>query len=111
MSEASSAKRTVLEEISIKNLGAIDSALVELRPGLNVITGETGAGKTMVITALSMVLGGKTDVDLIRKGKDRLSVSGRFALSNPIEPNLKTYLDSQEIVIEDNELLMTRTVS
>lgn len=111
MSEASTSKRTILEEISIKNLGVIDSAVVELKPGLNVITGETGAGKTMVITALSMVLGGKTDTDLIRKGKDRLSVSGRFLLPDKVEPNLEEFMDSQEILIEENALLMTRHVS
>lgn len=111
MSEASLSKRTILEEISIKNLGVIDSASVELKPGLNVITGETGAGKTMVITALSMVLGGKTDTDLIRKGKDRLSVSGRFLLPDKLEPDLREFIASQEISIEESAILMTRHVS
>ena len=111
MSEASPSKRTILEEISIKNLGVIDTAIVELKPGLNVITGETGAGKTMVLTALALVLGGKTDTDLIRKGRDRLSVSGRFALTHPIEPSLKEFLDSHEIAVEESAVLLTRHLS
>ena len=61
--------RSQLEEINIRGLGVIDKALVEFSPGLNVITGETGAGKTMVLTALTLVLGGKTDSDLIRKDR------------------------------------------
>lgn len=111
VSEASLAKRTSLEEISIKNLGVIDTAVVELKPGLNVITGETGAGKTMVITALSLVLGGKTDSDLVRKGSDRLSVTGRFELSDPIDSALGSFLAEQDLTIEDGEILMSRTVS
>jgi len=50
-----------LEELSIRNLGVIESAHIPLSPGLNVLTGETGAGKTMVLTALSLILGGKGD--------------------------------------------------
>ena len=69
-----------LEEITIRNLGVIESASIELQPGLNVLTGETGAGKTMVLTALSLILGGKSDVEKVRTGSGRMVVSGRFAL-------------------------------
>ena len=50
--------RSYLEEISIRNLGIIDQSELELGSGLNVLTGETGAGKTMILTALALVLGG-----------------------------------------------------
>jgi DNA repair protein RecN (Recombination protein N) len=92
-------------------LGVIENATVEFKPGLNVITGETGAGKTMVLTALSLVLGGKTDSDLIRKASERLVVSGRFALSDPIQPSLKNLIEDNEIEPEEGELLLTRTLN
>jgi DNA repair protein RecN (Recombination protein N) len=60
-------ERSYLEEISIRNLGIIDQSELELGPGLNVLTGETGAGKTMILTALSLVLGGKSDSALVRQ--------------------------------------------
>lgn len=111
VSETHHLKRTRLEEVSIRGLGVIENATVEFKPGLNVITGETGAGKTMVLTALSLVLGGKTDSDLIRKGSERLVVSGRFALSDPIQPSLKSLIENNEIEPEEDELLLTRTLN
>lgn len=111
MSEATKASRTRLEEISIKGLGVIDSATIEFTPGLNVITGETGAGKTMVITALSLVLGGKADSDLIRKGSERLVSSGRFALPSKLPISLRELIEEHELGLQEAEILMTRTVN
>jgi DNA repair protein RecN (Recombination protein N) len=70
----------MLEEIRIRSLGVIDDAVLELSPGLNVLTGETGAGKTMIITALNLVLGGKADSALVRTGAERAAVSARIRL-------------------------------
>ena len=75
-------ERSFLEEISIRNLGVIEQSELELGPGLNVLTGETGAGKTMILTALSLVLGGKSDSALVRHGADRLSASATFAIAS-----------------------------
>ena len=111
MSEATNKSRSRLEEISIRSLGVIDSATIEFSPGLNVITGETGAGKTMVITALSLVLGGKADSDLIRRGSDRLSASGRFTLPKALPSALEKIIEEQELEIEESEILLTRTVN
>lgn len=111
MSEATHKGRTRLEEISIRGLGVIDSATIEFTPGLNVITGETGAGKTMVITALSLVLGGKADSDLIRRGSDRLVASGRFSLPKKLPDSISALIEEQELDIEDSEILMSRTVN
>ena len=71
----------MLEEIAIRELGVIDDAVLELGPGLTVLTGETGAGKTMVMTALGLLLGGKADSGLIRAGAPRLSVEGRVRVA------------------------------
>jgi len=67
-----------LEEISIRSLGVIESSNIEFKPGLTVLTGETGAGKTMVLTALGLVLGNKSDSDLVRQGQERAIVTGKF---------------------------------
>jgi DNA repair protein RecN (Recombination protein N) len=66
----------VIEEIRISSLGVIDSSVLELGPGLTVITGETGAGKTMVVTALGLLLGGRADSGAVRTGARQARVEG-----------------------------------
>ena len=66
----------MIEEIRISSLGVIDSSTLELGPGLTVITGETGAGKTMVVTALGLLLGGRADTGAVRKGATQARVEG-----------------------------------
>jgi DNA repair protein RecN (Recombination protein N) len=70
----------VLEELNISGLGVIDQALLELTPGLNVLSGETGAGKTMVAVALGLALGARASSGLIRSGSKELAVEARFRL-------------------------------
>lgn len=70
----------MLEEIRIRSLGVIEDAVLELSDGLNVLTGETGAGKTMIITALNLVLGGKADSALVRAGAERAAVAARIQM-------------------------------
>jgi DNA repair protein RecN (Recombination protein N) len=98
---------TKLEEISIRSLGVIESSNIEFNDGLTVLTGETGAGKTMVLTALGLVLGNKSDSDLVRIGADRATVTGRFAVNNEIA-NLIAENGGQ---VEDGSAVITRTVS
>ena len=64
--------------LTLRGLGVIDEAEIELGPGLTVITGETGAGKTMVISGLGLLLGGRTDPAMVRHGYDAAVVEGRF---------------------------------
>ena len=68
----------MIEEIHIRDLGIITDARLPLQPGLSVLTGETGAGKTMVVTALGMLLGARSDA---ARGKERLSGSHRAPTS------------------------------
>lgn len=96
-----------LLSIQIKNLGVIESATINLVDGLNVLTGETGAGKTMVLTALSLILGGKVDTRLIRNGRDRLLVAAEFEVNNSITQ----IIEELGGIVEDNILLITRTVT
>jgi DNA repair protein RecN (Recombination protein N) len=72
---------TVLDELRIRGLGVIDEAVLPLGPGLTVVTGETGAGKTMVVTGLLLLFGGRADTARIRAGTDQASVDGRLELA------------------------------
>ncbi len=70
----------MLEEIRIRGLGVIDDAQLELGPGLTVVTGETGAGKTMVLTGLNLLMGGRADGGAVRTGTSRALVEGRVTI-------------------------------
>ena len=98
-------ERTFLEEITIRSIGVIDHSTLEISKGLTVLSGETGAGKTMILTALNLILGGKSDSSLIRKGSERLVASGKFAVPKESE-NL-----FEDLVVEDGQLIITRTVN
>ena len=99
--------RTFLEEINIKNIGVITQANVEFDKGLTVLTGETGAGKTMVLTALNLVLGGKSDSSLVRSGEERLTASALFSI-----PKEKVVLlETKGTEIEDGLLSISRSIT
>ena len=111
MANSKKSGRSRLNELTIRNLGVIEEAAIEFAPGLNVLTGETGAGKTMVVTALSLIAGGKTDSDLIRLGCERLSVAGTFSLPERPTTNLEGLLSEHDPEIEDNSIILTRTIN
>ena len=111
MANSKKSGRSRLNEPTIRNLGVIEEAAIEFAPGLNVLTGETGAGKTMVVTALSLIAGGKTDSDLIRLGCERLSVAGTFSLPERPTTNLEGLLSEHDPEIEDNSIILTRTIN
>jgi len=73
----------VLSELRIQGLGVIEDATLELHPGLTAVTGETGAGKTMVITGLHLLGGGRADSSRVRRGASRAVVEGRYVLPDP----------------------------
>lgn len=100
-------ERSELEEISIRGLGVIEEANLELGPGFTVLTGETGAGKTMVLTALTLVLGGKADSSLVRKGRDRLVATATFK----IQPMIEEIAVEKGAVAEGGELILTRSLN
>jgi len=103
--------RSHLQEITIRGLGVIDTAQVEFKPGLNVITGETGAGKTMLLTALNLILGGKADSDLVRSGQERLTTAGSFLLPNPLPIEIKELLENNDVITEEGAVLLNRNVA
>ncbi len=100
-------ERSYLEEIAIRNLGAIEQSHLELGRGLNVLTGETGAGKTMILTALNLVLGGKSDSSLVRHGADRLMATAHFSLPK----SEQSPFEDVGAEVEDGSIIISRTVS
>ncbi|WP_436736279.1 DNA repair protein RecN [Streptomyces sp. BBFR102] len=100
---------SVLEEMRIRSLGVIDDAVVELSPGFTAVTGETGAGKTMVVTSLGLLLGGRADAALVRIGAKSAVVEGRLAL--PPDAPVLTRAGEAGAELDDGALLISRTVS
>lgn len=97
----------MIEEILIRDLGVISEAKLEFGPGLTVLTGETGAGKTMVLNALGLLLGERSDSSAVRKGQSAAFVEGRWLLANE---SLKR-IQELEIDLDDPELILARSVS
>ena len=98
----------MLSTLHIENIAVIDRADVPFQPGLNVLTGETGAGKSIVIDSIGMLLGARTDRTLLRRGKSRARVTGLFTeLSETVQKGLADI----GIETEDGELLLERTLT
>ena len=96
----------MLLELKIKNFVIIDETTVEFRNGLNIMTGETGAGKSIVIGALSGVLGEKMSTDSIRAGYERATLEGHFDISQLSQ--VKEMLAELEIDYDDDVLIIRR---
>ncbi|WP_307037540.1 DNA repair protein RecN [Streptomyces canus] len=93
----------------IRSLGVIDDAVVELSPGFTAVTGETGAGKTMVVTSLGLLLGGRADPALVRIGADKAVVEGRISV--PAGSSVVVRAEEAGAELDDGALLISRTVS
>ncbi|GAA3100728.1 DNA repair protein RecN [Streptosporangium carneum] len=101
--------RPRVEEVRIQGLGVIDEAVLVLSPGFTVLTGETGAGKTMVVTGLGLLFGGRADPARVRPGSDRATVEGTLV----VDPAGRVAQQVQDVggEVEDGELIISRTVS
>ncbi|HZR52571.1 MAG TPA: DNA repair protein RecN [Streptosporangiaceae bacterium] len=99
----------MLEEVRISSLGVIDDAVLELSSGFTALTGETGAGKTMVVTALGLLFGGKADPARVRPGAERASVEGRLV----VPPAVARQVEEAGGDLDDDgsSLVLSRTVS
>ena len=103
----------MISEISVENVALIEAATLELSPGLNAVTGETGAGKTLLATALQLLLGGRARSEAVRAGASRATVEGTFYL--PDETRSAALSDSlgdlaEEVDAEDG-LVLRRTLT
>ena len=100
----------VIEELRIRGLGVIDDAVLELGPGLTVVTGETGAGKTMVVTALGLLLGGRADAGAVRAGAARAAVEGRVVVDRH-GPVARRAEEAGAELDDDGALIVARSVT
>ncbi|MBA3636945.1 MAG: DNA repair protein RecN [Actinomycetota bacterium] len=103
----------VLTELSVENVALIEEATLGLSPGLNVITGETGAGKTLLATALQMLLGGRARSETVRSGASRATVEGTFVLPEETGSRILTEAlgDLAEEVEGEDGLILRRTLT
>jgi DNA repair protein RecN (Recombination protein N) len=99
----------VFTQMRIRGVGVIDDAVLELSPGLNVVTGETGAGKTMVVSGLGLLLGERADSGLVRTGRESASVEGVLELAST-HPALAR-ADEAGAEHDDGELVVARTLT
>ena len=99
----------MLEEVRISSLGVIDEAVLELSSGFTALTGETGAGKTMVVTALGLLFGGKADPARVRPGAGRASVEGRLLVPERIAREVEDA--GGDLDDDGSALVLSRTVS
>src|SRR5258708_36053049 len=100
----------MLVEIRIENFAIIDQLEVRFAPGFNVITGETGAGKSIIIDAVEQLLGGRADADLIRAGAERAIIEGMFTVPPYLRAEVKAMLTSEAIEEGErpDEVILTR---
>jgi DNA repair protein RecN (Recombination protein N) len=103
----------VLTDISVENVALIEEATLELSPGLNAITGETGAGKTLLATALQLLLGGRARSETVRAGARRATVEGTFVVPDQTRSSIleEALGDLSEEVEDDDALVLRRTLS
>lgn len=99
----------MLVQLSIRNIALIDRLDVQFAPGLNVLTGETGAGKSIVVGSLDLVLGGRADKDRIAGGADRGQVEALFDVSEM--PRVKALLAEMSLEIEEDMLPIMREIN
>src|ERR1700692_4161907 len=98
----------MLLELTIENYAVVDRLRVRFHTGLNLLTGETGSGKSIVVDALGLLLGGRASPEMVRTGATRARVSGIFEVAET--PALAKLLEDAGIEMEDRELLVEREI-
>src|SRR4029453_16195733 len=99
----------MLRELAVQNLALIEDVRVELAPGFCAWTGETGAGKSLLLGAVGLLLGDRGSVDLLRTGAEELRVTGRFEMDTPgVRTEIERILDT---TFEDGEVILSRRLT
>jgi DNA repair protein RecN (Recombination protein N) len=99
----------MLEELSIRNYALIDNLSISFENGLNILTGETGAGKSIIVGSLSFLLGSKADADLIRTGSDEASVSALIKIGEN-NRDVFDWLAGRDIAVDDGTIVVRRNI-
>src|SRR5690606_22082732 len=95
----------MLSELFIRNFAIIDELRLQLHPGFNVLTGETGAGKSIILDAVTLVLGGRADTTAIRAGSDEAFVEAAFRLDSALQEELAPILEAEGLDEEGAEYI------
>ncbi len=98
----------MLINLSVKNFAIIEDVNISFKNGLTVLTGETGAGKSLIIDSISLLLGERANSEMIRNGEEKATITGLFYFNNK---RLSAYLDSLDIEHIDNKIEVNRTIS
>jgi len=102
-------ENSMLELLRIKNFALIDDLEARFKPGLNVMTGETGAGKSIIVAALNLVLGTRASSEAVRTGASEARIEALFDITN--RPRIAGLLEELGFEANDNELVLARTIS
>ncbi|MGH9612479.1 MAG: DNA repair protein RecN [Bryobacteraceae bacterium] len=98
----------MLVELLVENYAVVERARLRFHRGLNLLTGETGSGKSIVVDSLALLFGGRSSADLVRSGADRTRITGIFEL--PADAGLQALIDGAGVEAEDGELLIAREI-
>src|SRR5579862_7291870 len=98
----------MLQELTVENYAVVDRIRVRFYPGLNLLTGETGSGKSIVVDAFGLLLGGRASAEMVRSGEARARVAGIFDVKD--RADVRALLDPAGFAIEDSELLIEREI-
>lgn len=102
-------QQNMLAELSVENFAVVEQQRIRFHEGLNLLTGETGSGKSIVVDAVGLLLGGRASSEIVRTGADRARVMGIFTL--PASAALRQKLEEAGIPVEENELIVEREVA
>src|ERR1043166_6313892 len=100
----------MLTELRVRDLAVIADVTLPFQPGLNVLTGETGAGKSMVVDALALLLGERASADVVRPGADKTIVEGAFEFASAVHRHLLPPFAALGVELEDGRLILKREV-
>ena len=100
-----------MSQLTIRNFAIVDHLEIDWQPGLNVITGETGAGKSILIDAVGALLGDRLGPEVVRSGAQRAIIEGVFTISDDLANQIKTTLDEYGLEPEDGALIVSREVA
>ena len=98
----------MLAELTVENYAVIERVRVRFHPGLNLLTGETGSGKSLVVDALGLLFGGRASAEIVRAGAEKARISGIFEVG--ANPTLARILEEAGVEAEDQELLVEREI-
>src|SRR3989454_2900048 len=100
----------MLTELRVRDLAVIADVTLPFQPGLNVLTGETGAGKSMVVDALSLLLGERASADIVRPGAEKTIVEGAFEFAAAVHRHLLSPFAELGVELEEGRLVLKREV-